>query len=564
MEYSNPSAIEDSLLEAYLKEATKQDKRKKKSEPKKKSLIEEPEPDDVVLFPGFDPKYLKYQNDPVGFIEKELREKVTPDIARMLESVRDFTTTHGRSANSVGKTHGIARLAVWWYMCHEGSKVYTSAAPPESNLRNLLWSEIGTVVERNPKMFEGHAVTSMHIQRNKAEFITGVLIPMTGTPAQRKARFSGKHAPYLLFILDEGDAIPSEVYEAIESCMSGGHARLCVTYNPRASTGPVYTAELNGQANIVDISAFTHPNVTEDENIIPGAVTRDVTVLRLAQWSRPVYAGEDERARDTFEVPDFLVGARATDKRGHLTQALKAGRRKVTEHALYYMVLARYPPGGANQLIHNDWVEAARARWDQYVEHHGLVPPDVRPILGHDVASEGEDMNCVYLRYDGFVMPPEKWKGVDARASGDRGAAIGLRVGAGHCFIDSTGVGAGAYGAYRVKGLPFTPVKSMSKPTKKSEMGEFYRMRDQVLWSLREWLKEDPTAMLPPSELLLEELRTPTYEESTVDGKIHVMQASDIKSALSRSPDEMMALAMTFAPPRKRKRGQGSIIVARR
>ena len=40
--------------------------------------------------------------------------------------------------------------------------------------------------------------------------------------AVREAKFSGKHAPYLLFILDEGDAIGDEVYRGIESCMSGG------------------------------------------------------------------------------------------------------------------------------------------------------------------------------------------------------------------------------------------------------------------------------------------------------------------------------------------------------
>ncbi|MBT3260374.1 MAG: hypothetical protein HN366_28605 [Deltaproteobacteria bacterium] len=37
-----------------------------------------------------------------------------------------------------------------------------------------------------------------------------------GTESQRAAKSSGKNSWYLLFILDEGDAIPDEVYGGIE------------------------------------------------------------------------------------------------------------------------------------------------------------------------------------------------------------------------------------------------------------------------------------------------------------------------------------------------------------
>ena len=75
----------------------------------------------------------------------------------------------------------------------------------------------------------------------------------SGTEAQREAKFSGKHAPYLLFILDEGDAIPDEVYRGIESCMSGGHARLLIMFNPRAEVGEAYRMERDGRANVIKL-----------------------------------------------------------------------------------------------------------------------------------------------------------------------------------------------------------------------------------------------------------------------------------------------------------------------
>ena len=60
------------------------------------------------------------------------------------------------------------------------------------------------------------------IIRSDKSFIQGVAIPMSGSPEEREAKFSGKHSPVLIFIVDEGDAVPEEVYKGIEGCMSGG------------------------------------------------------------------------------------------------------------------------------------------------------------------------------------------------------------------------------------------------------------------------------------------------------------------------------------------------------
>ena len=193
---------------------------------------------------------MAYQQDPVGFGEKILGETYTEEIRRLMESVRDHPSTIAKSANAVGKTHGAARVAIWFYKCFPSSQVYTAAAPPESNLKKLLWGEIGAICEKHPKLFEPDIITTLHVQRSAQSFLTGVTIPSSGTATQREAKFSGKHAPHLLFILDEGDAIPDEVYRGIESCMSGGHARLLIMFNPRAELGEAYRMERDGRASV--------------------------------------------------------------------------------------------------------------------------------------------------------------------------------------------------------------------------------------------------------------------------------------------------------------------------
>jgi hypothetical protein len=51
--------------------------------------------------------------------------------------------------------------------------------------------------------------------------------------------------------------------------------------------------------------------------------------------------------------------------------------------------------------------------------------------------------------------------------------------------------------------------------------------------------------MLPPDELLMEELQTPTYEVR--NGKVRIMAKPTMRELLRRSPDRADALCLTFA-----------------
>ncbi len=489
----------------------------------------------------------RYQSDPVGFGKEVLKESYTEDVCRMMESVRDNVITVAKSGNGVGKSHGAARIALWFYKCFPGSQVYTAAAPPEDNLRRILWGEIGSVMRQNTSLFASDRIMSMWCSHGPRNFLVGVTIPLSGTPEMREGKFAGKHAPYLLFIVDEGDAVPMEVYKGIESCMSGGFARLLVLFNPRAQSGPVWKMEREKRANIVELSAVNHPNVISGEDQIPGAVTQETVVRRINQWSRPLVPGE-LRDVECFDVPPFLVGKTAVTQDDQILPPLMAGVRKVTEPSLFYMVLGQYPPQSETQLISRAWIENARSRYIAYITVHGEVPPwGVRPIHALDVAEFGKDNNVSMLRYGGWVKPPEIWGGVDPDATAIRGAAIYREYFALASYVDATGVGAGV--APRMTRLGCENaygVKVATSPTYKTEQGEFAILRDQLWWSVREWLRTDAGAMLPPDDLLCEELSTPTY--STLGGKIRVMDKESMRALLGRSPDRADALALTFAP----------------
>lgn len=486
-----------------------------------------------------------YQGDPVGFCETTFGETYTDDVKKMMESVRDNPVTIAKSANQTGKSHGAARVAVWFAKCFPDAQVYTAAAPPEDNLRRILWGEIGNLAIKHKSIFSEFSHKNMHLERNPRSFITGVTIPQAGTDAERQAKFAGKHAPHILFVVDEGDAVPDAVYAGIESCMSGGHCRLLVMFNPRAEAGPVYRMERDGLANVVSLSALNHPNVMAGQSAIPGAVDRETVVRRINQWCRRMTDAEPPDA-ESFGLPDFLIGSTAKDQKGKVMPPLEAGFYKIMNPAFSYMVLGRYPAQGTNQLISREWTAAARARWDLYVTKWGEIPPkDVAGIMGFDVAEFGDDLTRACFRYGGYVDRLTGWGGVDMMETGDKGSMEYHRRNLYGVSVDANGVGAGVAPHMRRLRCNAHGIKVQEKPTEVVEEGEFKIMRDQLWWKCREWLRVDSGSMLPPDDELLEELHTATYE---VKGKfIRVMDKDTFKELLKRSPNSADALCLTFA-----------------
>jgi len=529
--------------------------------------------------------YSDYENDPVGFCEDVLKQSLTDDVKVMLNSILTNRLTVAVSANATGKTHGAACAAIWFKKCRKEAIVITAAAPPaERNLKSKLWGEIRTQIKLSPKVFEKDRITSLKIVDSEypRSYIEGVSIPTSGSEDEREAKFSGIHAPNLFFVLDEGDAIPDEIYRAIESCMSGGFNRMLVMFNPKRKLGAVYRMIRDGRCNIVTMKAFDHPNVLTGEEIILGAVTREQTVVRINEWTEPLEEDVDPDA-SCYEVPDFLVGCVAKNDRGIEYPPLEGGWRRIKgEHPEFnYMVLGQYPAQSAFQLISYEWIENARTRWDAYVAEFGRKPPvGVEPIMGLDSADLGEDFNSLCIRYGGWIKEIRVWNGIDVYRTANIAANYYHKEKGVAVLVDATGVGAGVApninGKYRfecgkceyfdpepAKGYkeeikcpkcehPLTPVFSnakrvmvASKPTEKTELGEFFQLRDQLWWSVREWLRTDSGAMLPPDEKLCEELAVPEYE--IMNGKIKIMPKPKMREELGRSPDRADALCLTFA-----------------
>lgn len=543
----------------------------------------------------------RYQNDPVAFFKNELGIKIIPDdLVKIAESVRDNKITVVKSATGTGKTFIAAALSVWHYKCFPKSQTVAVAAPPENNLKEKLWSEIVEIVIKNRKLFNNDRILTLKItddiNLNKKDdedfgegsgkhFITGKTIPTSGSSEEREAKFSGQHADYLFYLNDESDAIPDEVFRGEDGCLSGDGSRQLNMFNPKRQSGHVYNLT-KGKANVITMSAFSHPNVISGKNLIPGAVSRDKVIERIYEWTRELRENEDID-NSCFEIPDFLVGATAEKPSGNneFYPPLKAGWRMVTNPAFSYKVLGEYPSCTETSLINMVDFDNAVSRWKLFVATYGKdTIKGIKPVLGMDVADQGSDNCCVARKYGNFVEGFDPWKGVDLDRSSDRLGQIYVDLDAYQANVEADGIGAaippkvgrmfywrcenkecsGLNKTYLDENIYQCPIchKDMvrchinvrkvyvSSPSqKKCELGKFHLVRDELAWLVADWLKKDPSAMLPDDPELKEEMLAYEYYEDQNSGKIKVSDKKSIKKKIGRSDDKFAALRQCFYEP---------------
>ncbi|NOR27580.1 MAG: hypothetical protein GQ540_03510 [Lutibacter sp.] len=500
-----------------------------------------------------------------------------------------------------------AALAIWHYKCFPESQTVVTAAPPEENIKSKLWSELVSFVLKNRRIFKKDKILTLKLTddinlskihdsddvevESGKHFIMGKPISSTGSVEERESKFSGQHADWLLFLLDEGDAIPDEVFRGIDGCMSSDGARILIMYNPKRRGGHAYNLIRKGLANVVTLSAFNHPNVTSGENLIPGAVSRDKVIERIHEWTEPLREDEEPDA-SCFEIPDFLVGAIGIGGSGKEYPPLKKETRRIVDQQFAYKILGIYPTQSSNQLISEAWIDNAVTRWKLYVAQYGENPQDnVRGVFGMDVADEGDDSCCVCKKYGNFVKGFDRWRGIDTDLSATRlskiyandepiqanvecdgiGAAIPPKIRRNH-YLKCVGCGKTYFNVKHVK-CPVCEEKIrqsgdesrehlssvlemkhfnikkvvVSTPSKhKCDHGRFDKLRDELWWAVKDWLEKDQSAMIPDIPELREELLVMEFFESPQNGKIKVTDKKKIRQKLGRSSDTADSLIQCF------------------
>ncbi|MFD1326758.1 terminase large subunit domain-containing protein [Mycoplana ramosa] len=420
---------------------------------------------------------------------------LTPKQVEFCEAFRTSQQITFKGGVGFGKTF-VMSVCIWWALITHDQVKISVFGPSEPNLKTGVWNELKQFHDRMLPLFrDAYSVQATTISRvvNAASCTAEMrLADKTNT-----ARARGIHAENNFVFVDEASGVDDEVFtEALVNILSDGDgAKLCLISNPDRASGFFWRT-------------WNDPEIADEWTKVHG------TFFDSRKYD-PSQPEKFERIAKNFGGP--------------------------TSRQYRIMVEGEFPLSDTEGMISREFIDAA-------VRNYADVAPAPNvPILwGLDPAGAGKDSSVLCIRHDNKILDFKQWQNLDptqlaykvrdlyeATPKQDRPAVIS---------VDSNGLGNGVWSNLKDWGLPVHGCNTAKTPTRNPD--RYSRLRDQLLWEVREWIHSENVG-IPNSARLIEELATPTYEDST--GKIKVEDKKSIKKRLGRSPDFADALALTFA-----------------
>lgn len=376
-------------------------------------------------------RYL-WAKDPVIWAHQKLGDKLWSGQAKILESVRDHRKTAAATCHEIGKSYGAALVAAWWIDSHKPGEAYVvTTAPTGPQVRIILWHEIGRAHQRGNLAGRINQTEWMMKVGNREESVAIGRKPSDYTPAA----FQGKHAPYILIIVDEANGVRGPLWDSMDSLMANDTSKMLIIGNPDDPSGEFFEAcKPNSGFNVLHVSAFDSPNFTGED--MPQDVKRQLigptyVEERRAKWA-PTWTWTPDRTRVVMP-PD--------------------GKLEDTHPFWQSKVLGQFPvQTAAGSLIPLTWIRAAQER---------TLEPIGPNELGLDVgASEGGDPSCLgHRRGPVFRVLYEERQPDTMKTTGKMLKYLGdAKVGATLAKVDYIGVGRGVVDRAREQKLPVHPV----------------------------------------------------------------------------------------------------------
>lgn len=490
-------------------------------------------------------RFVRYQNDPVGYAHDVIKARLTDDQAEILSSVRDNRYTLVKASHGIGKTFDAAIAANWWYDCWEEHIVYVTA-PTWPQALGLTFKQLKRqrrACKLSGRILENGQVLDEDKTREPAHFIRAL-------NAERGEGFQGEHSAPILIIIEEGVGVPHYIWEAAGGLMTHPDCRLFVIGNPTDEATDFGQAAENPQYEVKSISALDHPNIATELHCQPPPYP---DAVRL-QWLYEMLENECDRV-DTLEEDAFEFWALS-----EIEQALHGQPITDQSERWFYLptayfqgrVLGEFPTQAEQKVIPRNWLKTQPVL---------SIPEGEIPQIGCDIARFGDDRTTIPGRVGPcilFIKEERKLDNVAVEtklkdAARELGARFKVNPKEIPIKIDVTGgLGTGPYDHLKAEGYNVVAVNSSHKAIDEEQ----YPNRRSELWfDTRDRAKRKrlDLSRLPKDvrKRLENELAAPKYNVKS--GRKVVDDKAVIKKALGVSPDLADGVNLSFAVESKKK-----------
>ena len=427
-----------------------------------------------------------WRKDIVLFVRDVFGVEPTWQQRLILESVVvPGSKTSVSSGHGTGKSSSAAWVAIWHVLLFHESRALATA-PSSAQLRDVLMAEIAKWVSRaNPWIKDQLVVTSMGLSlkgSEKIQFLTARTADET-----EPSSLQGLHAEHMLVIVDESFGVHRNVYEVLKGALTTPHGRAIMLGNATTNVGYAYDSIFGKSKDI---------------------------------WTGIILNSEES----PLVSKQYILDAKLDY--GENTDEYRV------------RVLGLPPILGFQNLIGFDLINEGKKRILR-AEDYNFAPK----LLGVDVAWEGNDSSCLFMRQGLYSEMLFKEKNIDTADLAGRIMEFDKQYNFDAVFVDA-GWGSGVIDQLRRLGMEKIIVVYFNAA---STMKECKNKRTQMWFQIRDWLKAG--GRIPDDDMLGQELGNvqKNYDDKT--GKAILEPKAKTKGRVGHSPDMGDALAMTFAYP---------------
>ena len=416
----------------------------------------------------------------------------------ILDAVARHPRVAVRSGHKIGKSTSAAIIALWWWSTRPRAWVVMTSATARQ-VRDILWKELSRL-HRGARVAVGGRVP--------LDPGTGIKLPdgrgIVGFSTDKPENMAGISGATLLFILDEASGIEEQIFEAVEGNRAGG-AHLVMFSNPTKTSGTFFDAFNTKREfwHTIHVSSVESPNAKAGKVVIPGLATAEWIAEKRREWGP--------------ESPLFQV-----------------------------RVEGNFPAQSSDAVVPLSLVEAGVARWAE-------IPEEGELHFGVDVARFGDDESIICPRRGLKAFKMRHFQGLDGvQLAGEVLRAAREMALPGETplvKIDVIGAGASVADQLRSRKEVRTVEVNVANSADASDANLYHRLRDQLWFSITDWLKEG--GAIPDDSKLLGELVAPTYGFDP-QGRMQVEPKDRTKQRIQRSPDRADALALAIYGGRRR------------
>lgn len=419
----------------------------------------------------------------------------------LLHAIRDHKYVCCRSANSMGKTHGMGVAAFLYSIAHYPSYVVLTSASHE-NLRKTLLPQVRyRIVQARQKMGMEKIWAAPDVTEWWPYGKKGKAHAIVSDSPRDKENIMGRHNDSVLVIVDEASSptFTPELMTAIYGITTRPNDKIVLIGNPLSGSGPMFDAFHNNTWSIdnpngwypVHINALDSPNVKARKIVVPGLASHEWVEKMKLEF------GEDS--------PEYMA-----------------------------RVKGEFPEMSTATIISRKMVQDAINLPD--------APSEGGGVMGIDIAtSEVGDETVYVIVEENQLVHLESYRGIKEPAIAEYAKRLAKEYAVKKIKIDATG-NPSVYHLLEADGME--GIHKVVSSQRAHDAVNYANTRAEMYWALKKGFE---AGLSIPGKFARKFLSEAGIERDLNSARLKVEDKEKIRKRIGKSPDFMDALALCYA-----------------